>query len=57
MTEVEKMILENQEVIILALNKLLTPYCRGVMDKNGETRANTRLINNYHETRKMLDKE
>lgn len=57
MTEVEKMILENQEVIMLALNKLLTPHCKGILDRNDETTTNVCLINNYHNTRKMLGKE
>lgn len=57
MTEVEKMILENQEVIMLALNKLLTPHCKGMLDCNGETKANVDLIDSYHKTRKVLGKE
>ena len=57
MTEVEKMILENQEVIMLVLSILLTPHCKGSLDLNGETKANVCLIDNYHKTRKMLGKE
>jgi hypothetical protein len=58
MTEIEKMILENQEIIMLTLNKLLTPYCKGsILDRNGETQANICLIDNYHKTRKILGKE
>ena len=35
MTEIERMILYNQEIIMLGLSKLLTPHCRGSMlDKN-----------------------
>ena len=56
MSEVEKYILENQEIILLALNKLLTPHCKGILDANGETRTNTRIINAYHKTRKLLGK-
>lgn len=57
MKEVERFILENQEIIMLALNKLLTPHCRGSMlDANGETYANVKLIDRYHETRKILGK-
>ena len=51
MTEVEKMILENQEIIMLVLNKLLTPHCKGsLLDTNEQTRANVCLIDNYHKT-------
>ena len=57
MTEAEKLILENQEVIMLALSKLLTPHCKGSLDCNGETRANVCLIDSYHKTRKVLGKE
>ena len=57
MTEIEKMILENQEVIMSALSILLTPHCKGFYDRNGETKANVCLIDNYHKTRKMLGKE
>lgn len=57
MTETEKLILENQEVIMLALSKLLTPHCKGSLDCNGETRANVDLIDSYHKTRKVLSKE
>ena len=58
MTEVEKMILENQEIIMLVLNKLLTPHCKGsLLDTNEQTRTNVCLIDNYHKTRKMLGKE
>ena len=54
--EIERQILENQEVILLALNKLLTPHCKGILDANGETRTNARIINAYHKTRKLLGK-
>jgi hypothetical protein len=58
LTDTEKMILENQEVILLAISKLLTPHCKGsLVDSNGETRTNVKLIDNYHKTRKMLGKE
>lgn len=57
MTEIEKMILENQEVIMSALSILLTPHCKGFYDRNGETKTNVCLIDNYHKTRKMLGKE
>lgn len=57
MTEVERFILENQEIIMLALNKLLIPHCKGMLDVNGETRTAVKLINQYHETRKFLGKE
>lgn len=58
MTDIEKRLLENQEVILLALNKLLTPYCKGSLrDANGETSANNKLIDCYHMTRKILGKD
>lgn len=58
MTDIEKQILENQEIIMLALNKLLTPHCKGMLrDSNGETEANNNLIRNYHRTRKLLGKD
>lgn len=57
MTDTERRILENQEVILLGISKLLTPQCRGIMDSNGETKANNRLIDCYHLTRKELGKD
>ena len=55
MTETERMILYNQEMIMLGLNKLLTPHCRGALnDKNGETRANILLIDAISNTEKFL---
>ena len=56
MSEIEKYILENQEIILLALNKLLTPHCKGILDANEETRTNIRIIDAYHKTRKLLGK-
>ena len=53
MLEVDKYILENQEIILLALNKLLTPYCKGTLDANEETRTNVKIIDAYHKTRKF----
>lgn len=55
--EIEIQILENQEIILLALNKLLTPHCKGILDANGETRTNVRVIDAYHKTRKLLGKD
>ena len=57
MSEVEKYILENQEIILLALNKLLTPHCKGILDVNGETKTNAKIINAYHKTRELLGKD
>ena len=55
--EVQERILENQEAILAGLSALLTPHCRGsLLDANGETRSNNRLIDCYHKTRKMLGK-
>lgn len=56
-TNIEYRILENQEIILLGLSTLLTPYCKGsVIDKNNETQTNNRLIDAYHLTRKILHK-
>ena len=50
-----KELFENQKIIILALNKLLTPHCKGSLnDINGETRCNIDLIERYHITEKIL---
>ena len=50
-----KELFENQKIIILALNKLLTPHCRGYLnDANGETQCNIDLIERYHVTEKIL---
>lgn len=56
-TDIEYRILENQEIILLGLSKLLTPYCRGMLDKNNETKTNNALIDAYHLTRKILHKD
>lgn len=50
-----KTIFENQKVILLALNKLLTPHCKGMLDVNGETRCNVELIDRYRETKRILE--
>lgn len=56
MTDVERTILYNQETIMLGLNKLLTPHCRGSFhDNNGETRVNVLLINAISNTEKFLN--
>lgn len=58
MTEIERAILYNQEIIMLGLNNLLTPHCRGSLnDTNGETRANLLLIDAMHNIEKILSKE
>lgn len=49
------LILQNQVVMINAISKLLTPKCKGMMDKNGETRANVSLMDQYHRTKDYLD--
>ena len=57
-TDIEYRILENQEIILLGLSKLLTPHCKGsILDKNSETQTNNWLIDAYHLTRKILHKE
>lgn len=56
MTDVERMILYNQEIIMLGLNKLLTPHCRGSLhDNNRETRANILLIDAMHNIENVLN--
>ena len=58
MTEIERTILYNQEIIMLGSHKLLTPHCRGSLnDTNGETRANILLIDAMHNIEKILSKE
>lgn len=55
MTETERMILYNQEIIMLGISKLLTPHCRGSLsDKNGETRTNILLIDAASNVEKIL---
>lgn len=55
MTEIERMILYNQEIIMLSISKLLTPRCRGSLnDKNGETRTNILLIDAASNVEKVL---
>lgn len=54
--ENQRMILENQKIILLALSKLLTPHCKGRFnDGNEETRTNTWLIQAYHATEEYLE--
>lgn len=56
MTEIERTILYNQEIIMLGLNKLLTSHCRGSLhDNNGETRANILLIDAMHNIDNILN--
>lgn len=56
MTDIERMILYNQEIIMLGLNKLLTPHCRGSLhDNNGETRANILLIDAIRNVENILN--
>lgn len=51
----KKELFENQKIILLALNKLLTPHCKGSLrDANGETQCNIDLIERYHVTEKIL---
>lgn len=55
MTETERMILYNQEIIMLGLSKLLTSHCKGsILDKNGETRTNILLIDAASNVEKVL---
>lgn len=58
MTDIERQILENQEIIILAISKLLLPHCKGMLlDTSNQTKTNNLLIDNYHLTRKLLGKD
>ena len=52
MTEIEKRILENQEVILLSLSRLLVPY-----DQYSTIKTNNGVIDCYQLTRKMLGKD
>ncbi len=57
-TDLERTILSNQKIILLALSKLLTPHCHGsLLDSNGETRVNISLIDQYKLTSKILEEE
>ena len=54
--DINREILENQRVILLALSKLLTPNCKGSMlDTNGETICNLELIERCKVTEKLLE--
>lgn len=58
MTEVERTILYNQELIMLGLGKLLTPNYKGSMyDNNGETRTNILLIDAASNVEKLLSEK
>ena len=48
--KIERQILENQEIILLALSEL-----QNIQDSKGRKVTNT-LINKYHKTRKLLGK-
>lgn len=54
--EVLSQILANQEALMLAMSKLITPNCSG---KDGEKwyYINKHLISEYHRTREVLGKE
>lgn len=55
MTDVERMILYNQEIIMFGLSKLLTPHCKcSILDQNGETRTNILLIDAASNVEKVL---
>lgn len=52
-----KIILENQMVIMHALNILITPMCKGSMnDSNGETICNLSLLSHMEVTERLLGK-
>lgn len=55
MSNESKLILENQLVIMNALNILITPMCRGSMnDTNGETMCNLSLLSHMKVTERAL---
>ena len=56
MTDVEKQILENQEVLLLATSKLILG-ADNIRDLSSVVKINNSLIDNYHRTRKMLGKD
>lgn len=52
-----KIILENQMVIMHALNILITPMCKGsTNDSNGETICNLSLLSHMKVTERLLGK-
>jgi len=55
MTDIEKQILENQEIMTLALSQLML-HSMDSRDHNDITIRN-RLIDNYHKTRMVLGKD
>lgn len=56
MNDIERLILKNQEALLLGVSALLTPKCKGGMDANGETCKNVLLIEQYKETKAALAK-
>lgn len=53
-----RIILENQLVIMHALNILITPTCRGSMnDNNGETMCNLSLLSHMKVTERILQND
>ena len=51
----KKELFENQKIILLALNKLLTSHCKeSLRDANDETQCNINLIERYRITEKIL---
>jgi len=55
MTDVDKQVLENQEIILLALSQLLLSQTGCTDPKHRQT--NNLLIDNYHKTRMLLGKD
>ena len=54
--ELEIRILKNQIVALKGIGALLTPHCRGIWDKNGETETNVQMIDALQETEAMLSR-
>lgn len=57
MNDIDRLILENQEALLLGVSALLTPKCNGIMDANGETHRNAFLIGQYEATKAALKED
>ena len=54
--DINREILKNQIVILLALSKILTPYCKtSALDANGESICNLLLIDRCKITEEVLE--
>lgn len=55
MNKIEKQILKNQEVILLALSKLIIPLCNKGLLSKPEEKVYNELIDNYYKTQSILN--